>query len=328
MTSRLGIDLGGTKIEVAVVAADDSVRMRERIATPQADYRETLKAIAALIERAEAATGDHLGHVGIGTPGSISPATGLMRNANSTCLNGERLQSDLEGLTGRSIRMANDANCFALAEAVSGAGRGHQTVFGVIVGTGVGGGVVINGRTLLGRNAIGGEWGHNPLPAPLASELPGPLCYCGRRGCIETWCSGPAIAADHLQRTGADMPAEMIAGVAAAGDMDAIETLDKHRDRLGRALAGVVNILDPDVIVLGGGLSKMPGLAEKLPDAMRAHVFSDSFETPVVVNQLGDSAGVIGAAWLWPLEDVAKEVVQERPPTAAKKALSNSERQT
>jgi len=297
---RTGIDLGGTKIEIAVLDPAGVLIARERVATPPGDYDATLTVIRDLVERVEAGTGQRTERLGVGTPGSLSPATGLIRNANSTCLNGRPLDRDLAAATGRAVRLENDANCFALAEARTGAAMGAETVFGVILGTGIGGGVVTGGHVLTGRNRIAGEWGHNPLPGSGPGESQPPDCYCGRRGCIEAWCSGPALAADHMRRTGADMDAATIAGFAAAGDLDAGESLDLHLGRLARALAGVVNVLDPDIIVLGGGLSNLAGLADRLPDAMRPHVFSDTFETPVVQNRLGDSAGVIGAAWLWP----------------------------
>ncbi len=300
---RIGVDLGGTKIEAVALGADATERARHRVPTPTGGYAETIDSIAGLVAEVEARAGARAPTIGVGIPGSLSPVDGLVRNANSTALNGHALDQDLEGAFGRPVRLENDANCFALAEAVAGAGRGYETVFGVILGTGVGAGIVTAGRVLRGANLIGGEWGHNPLPAPNADELTGPDCYCGRRGCIETWCSGPGLAADHLRRTGADMTAEMIAGVAGAGDMDARETMDLHLDRLGRGLAGVVNILDPDVIVLGGGLSNLDHLYDGLPQAMRPQIFSDVFQTPVLKNRLGDSAGVIGAAWLWPEED-------------------------
>jgi len=297
---QFGIDLGGTKIEAAVLDGGGRILLRRRVATPKDSYRATLDAIAGLLGAVESEAGVRAAAVGIGTPGSLSPLTGLMRNANSTCLNGHPLDRDLAEALGRPVRVANDANCFALAEAVAGAAQGAGTVFGVILGTGVGGGVVVGGRPLLGRNLIAGEWGHNPLPAPLPEELPGPPCYCGRPGCVESWCSGPGLAADHLTRTGRRLAAPEIAAAALAGDRAAAETLARHRDRLARALAAVVNILDPDVIVLGGGLSNLAGLARDLPAAMLPHVFSDGFETPIRRHALGDSAGVIGAAWLWP----------------------------
>ena len=296
---RLGVDLGGTKIEAAVLDRGGAILARERVPTPPNDYDATLKEIVRVVAKAEQAAGIRADAAGIGTPGSLSPRTGLIRNANSTCLNGQRLDLDIARVLDRPVRLQNDANCFALAESISGAAQGAQVVFGVITGTGVGGGIVLHGTPLMGRNLIGGEWGHNPLPAPMPDEMPGPACYCGRTGCIETWCSGPGLSADHRRRTGKCMTAEDIAARAAAGDSTAQDSLDRHADRLARALAGVVNILDPDVIVLGGGLSNMAHLPGSLPGLVRQHVFSDCFETPILRNHLGDSAGVIGAAWLW-----------------------------
>lgn len=296
---KLGVDLGGTKTEAALLTPDGTVVARDRVPTPQGSYNDTLQAIADLVAAVEQKAGGQARRAGIGTPGSLSPATGVIRNANSTRLNDQPLDRDLSRALDRPVRLENDANCFALAEAKAGAATGAEVVFGVIAGTGVGGGVVVNGRTVLGRNRIGGEWGHNPLPNPGPEERPGPACYCGRHGCIETWCSGPGLAADHAHRTGMVMTAEDIAMMATAGDAEAAYTLERHLDRMARALAGVVNILDPDVIVLGGGLSNLDHLARDLPNAMRPHIFSDCFDTPILRNQLGDSAGVIGAAWLW-----------------------------
>ena len=300
---RAGIDLGGTKIEIAVLDPAGKIVLRERTATPAGDYDATIMAVAALADDAAGKTGAEIARLGVGMPGSLSPATGLIRNANSTCLNGRPLDRDLERVTGRVVRLENDANCFALAEAVAGAGRGAETVFGVILGTGVGGGIVTGGHLMIGANRIGGEWGHNPLPGTGPDEATPPDCYCGRKGCIEAWCSGPALAADHLRHTGQDLSARAIAEAADGGDVAARDTLARHLDRLARGLAGVVNVLDPDIIVLGGGLSNLPHIGQDLPAAMRSHVFSDCFETPVVRHELGDSAGVIGAAWLWPTED-------------------------
>lgn len=300
---RTGIDLGGTKIEIAVLDAAGTTILRERMATPAGDYDETLSVVARLVQQAATQTRDRIDRIGVGTPGSLSPATGLIRNANSTRLNGRPLDRDLARVTGCAVRLANDANCFALAEAVAGAGRGSEVVFGVILGTGVGGGIVVDGRAKAGANRIAGEWGHNPLPGHGPDEQDPPECYCGRTGCIESWCSGPGLAADHERRTGQSLTAARIAEQASAGDDAARMTLARHRDRLARALAGVVNILDPDVIVLGGGLSNIDGLAKELPSAMRPHIFSDQFTTPIRRHELGDSAGVYGAAWLWPAEE-------------------------
>lgn len=295
---RIGVDLGGSKIEAIALAPGGAERARLRVATPRA-YEAVIREAAALAAAVEAEAGGRAAGAGVGIPGSLSPASGLVRNANFTALNGRALDRDLAAALGRPVRVENDANCFALAEAVAGAGQGAAVVFGVILGTGVGGGVVVDGRMLPGANLIAGEWGHNPLPAPGADELPGPACYCGRAGCIETWVSGPGLAADHARATGTRLEPGEIAAAAAEGDAAAGASLERHLDRLARGLAGVVNILDPEVIVLGGGLSNLGHLYERLPGAMPPHVFSDVFATPVVRNRLGDSAGVIGAAWLW-----------------------------
>ena len=274
--------------------------VRLRIDTPSDGYDSILRAIAGLVAAVETRAGARAPAVGIGIPGSLSPVSGRVRNANSTVLIGHAFDRDLAAALGRPVRVGNDANCFALAEAMAGAGQGAKTVFGVILGTGIGGGIVVDGRVLAGRNLIAGEWGHNRLPAAGAGELPGPPCYCGREGCIEAWCSGPAMSADHARTTGETLDPPAIAARAEAGDPAAAATLERHLDRLARALAGVVNLLDPDLIVLGGGLSNLGHLHHRLPEAMRGHVFSDVCETPIVKNRLGDSAGVIGAAWLWP----------------------------
>lgn len=298
---RVGLDLGGTKIEGVALGTDGAVVARERVSAPIDNYRETIKALGDVVRAVEGTAGRQSAGLGIGTPGWLDPATGLMTNANQTSLNGQRLDADLSAETDRPVKVMNDANCFALAEARAGAGQGAGVVFGAILGTGVGGGIVVDGRPLTGRNMLVGEWGHNPLPGATADEIPGPLCYCGHKGCIERWCSGPGLADDHLRRTGADMDARMIASFADAGDMDARETIDLHVSRLARALGSIVNIVDPDVIVLGGGLSNLDHLYTRLPDAMEPHVFAHAFDTPIVRNRLGDSAGVVGAAWLWPV---------------------------
>ena len=294
---KLGIDLGGTKIEVAALDADGAVALRRRRPTPQGDYAGTVAAIAELVREAEAELGVTC-TVGVGIPGVVSPTTGVVKNANSTCLIGNPLDRDLAAALGREVRLANDANCFALSEATDGAGAGAEVVFGVILGTGVGGGVVVGGRALAGANAVAGEWGHNPLPWPRADELPGPACYCGRRGCIEAWLSGPGLARDHAQVTGVERTA---AEIAAAADEDpaAAATLERHAERLARALAAVINLLDPQVIVLGGGLSNMQGLYARVPELWGPWIFSDSVATRLVPNVHGDSGGVRGAAWLW-----------------------------
>ena len=295
---RIGIDLGGTKIAAIALDRGGTLRHAGRRDTPQGDYEATVEAVGALVEEAERAAGAR-GSVGVATPGARSLATGLMKNANSTCLNGRALKEDLEARLAREVRVENDANCFALSEAVDGAAQGEGVVFGVILGTGVGGGVVVNGRVVTGANAIGGEWGHNPLPLPQPGDEPLPSCYCGRRGCIETYLSGPAIARDHARATGEALDARDIARRAGAGDARAQATLGRHEERLARSLAGVINILDPHVIVLGGGLSGIASLYERVPRLWRAHVFSDEVRTRLVPPMHGDASGVRGAAWLW-----------------------------
>lgn len=299
---RIGVDLGGTKIEAVAMAADSSIVARERVATPQGDYAATVSAVAALVTRIERLTGRGGLPVGIGHPGAISPATGRIKNANSTCLNGQPLREDLQIALGREVRMANDADCLALSEAVDGAAAGARQVFAAILGTGVGGGIVVEGRLLSGPNAIAGEWGHNPLPWPRADwhEIPGPLGWDGRHGAIEDWCSGPALAADHARITGIELDAATIAARADAGDTDAETALARYEDRLARALAGVINLLDPDVIVLGGGLSRIARLYRNLPPLWTRWVFSDRVDTRLAPALHGDSSGVRGAARLWP----------------------------
>ncbi len=300
---RLGVDLGGTKIECIALAANGDVIVRRRRDTPKAGYEGTVRAVADLVENVEADTGQSRLSVGIGTPGSISPFTGLLRNSNSVHLNGRPFEADLKAaLDGRKLRLENDANCFAMSESADGAAAGENAVFGVIIGTGVGGGIVIGGKILSGANGVGGEWGHNKLPGPTPEEARIDPCWCGRRGCNETWLSGPAMAADHLRHGGQAITAKDIAAQASAGDGAAQETLKRYADRLGRSLASVVNVIDPDVIVLGGGVSNIKGLPEMAAFAMRRHVFSDDITTRIVANQHGDSSGVRGAAWLWPLE--------------------------
>jgi fructokinase len=295
---RIGVDLGGTKIEA--LALDDAGResLRRRIATPRDDYAGTVEAVARLVEAIESESGQR-GSVGVGMPGAISPATGLVKNANSTWLNGRRLHEDFEARLQRPVRLANDANCFALSEAVDGAAAGSPVVFGVILGTGVGGGLVVHGRVLTGANAVAGEWGHNPLPAPRDDERPGPDCYCGRAGCIETFLSGPGLAADHRRATGEARSGEQIVAAATAGDAGALASLERYADRLARGLAAVINIADPDAIVLGGGLSRIARLYEDVPRLWSRHVFSDRVDTRLLHPAHGDSSGVRGAAWLW-----------------------------
>mgnify|MGYP006287145209 CR=1 FL=1 len=295
---RCGIDLGGTKIEGIVLDETGNEQFRERVDTPQGDYAGTLRAIGALVERAESAVGERC-TVGVGTPGAISPASGLMKNANSVVLNGKPLDRDLEQALGREIRLANDANCFALSEAVDGAAAGAEVVFGVIVGTGTGAGVVVRGHVLTGPNAIAGEWGHNPLPWPRDEERPGPDCYCGKQGCIETWLSGPGFERDYQKQTGEQLAAPAIVARAEQGDERAEAALQRYEDRMARGLAHVIDILDPHVIVLGGGMSNIKRLYENVPRAWGRYVFSDTVRTRLVPPRFGDSSGVRGAAWLW-----------------------------
>ncbi len=290
---KIGIDLGGTKTEVIVLDADLGERFRKRVATPEA-YQNRIDAICSLVTDAKAVAGPDA-TVGVGTPGALSPHTGRMQNAEN--LVGKPLRSDLESALGQTIRMANDANCFTHSEAIDGAAARYDTVFGVILGTGVGGGININGEILSGQNAIAGEWGHNPLPRMTDSERPGAPCYCGRRGCIETFLNGRGLTRAYLERCGEMASPEEI----AKGDtLHKAAALDLYVDRLARALASVINIIDPDIIVLGGGLSNIDQLYENLPPLLRAHVFSDGFSTPVVKAKHGDSSGVRGAALLWP----------------------------
>ena len=297
---QIGIDLGGTKIEGIALAANGEVLAGRRVPTPRDDYGGTVRAIAALVGALESEAGSR-GTVGIGMPGAISPATGLVKNANSTWLNGQPLQQDLERALARSVRLANDANCFALSEACDGAGAGAEVVFGVIIGTGTGGGVVVRRQVITGPNAVGGEWGHNPLPWPEPDELPGRECYCGRRGCIETFLSGPGLVRDHERVTGSRMSSEAIAASAAGGDPHAEATLRRYVGRMARALATIINVLDPDVIVLGGGLSNLDRLYADVPAQWGRWVFSDRVDTRLVRPRHGDASGVRGAAWLWPL---------------------------
>jgi fructokinase len=294
---RIGIDLGGTKIEAIALDAAGQECFRHRVPTPRGSYEGTIEAVAALVAGAEAVVGSST--VGIGMPGVISPATGLVKNANSTWLNGRRLSEDLSIRLDRPVRLANDANCFALSEATDGAAAGQAVVFGVILGTGVGGGLVVCGRVVTGANAIAGEWGHNALPWPEAEELPGPECYCGRRACIETFLSGPGLAQDYARRTGVTLDAAAIVSAATSGDSAAAMSVARYERRLARGLASIINIFDPDTIVLGGGLSNMSQLYERVPQRWGEFVFSDSVVTRLVRAVHGDSSGVRGAAWLW-----------------------------
>jgi predicted NBD/HSP70 family sugar kinase len=295
---RIGIDLGGTKIELIALNDEGGEILRQRLDTPQGDYGETVRTVANLVEQAEAELEQH-GSVGIGTPGAVSRTTGLMKNCNSTCLNGQPLQSDLQVALKREVRLANDANCFALSEATDGAAAGASVVFGVILGTGCGAGIVVNRHILTGANAIAGEWGHNPLPWPCDEERPGPACYCGQAGCIETWLSGPGLRQDLQRVSGMELPAQLIAERAANGDVACEAAMKRYEDRLARSLAHVINILDPDVIVLGGGLSNIKRLYDNVPQLWGRHVFSDAVATRLVPPRYGDSSGVRGAAWLW-----------------------------
>ena len=295
---RIGIDLGGTKIEIACLGADGAILLRRRIATPRDDYEGTLQAVTRLVHDAQSMLAQQ-GTVGIGIPGALSARTARVKNANSTWLNGRPLQQDLEAALGQPVRVQNDANCLAVSEATDGAAAGARVTFAAILGTGVGAGIAIDGRAMAGASGIAGEWGHVPLPAPADHERPGPRCWCGRAGCIETWLSGPALQADHLRATARALSAEAIAAGALAGDAACTATLDRWLERAGRALAMVVNLIDPDVIVLGGGLSNVERLLEALPARIAPHVFSDDFRTPVRRSLHGDSSGVRGAAWLW-----------------------------
>ena len=296
----LGIDLGGTKIEAVLLAADGQELWRQRIATPAGDYDATLQAIARLVAQARSVGGPC--SIGVGTPGSQTPA-GLMKNANSQCLNGRALQADLERLLGQPVRLANDANCLALSEATDGAGAGADVVFAAILGTGTGAGIAVHGRVLVGPNSLAGEWGHNPLPWAVASEDPPFDCYCGRSGCIETLLSGPGLAREHQHFGGAELAAAQIASAAAQGDAVCQASLQRYATRLARALAGVINLLDPDVIVLAGGLSKIDLLYTQVPRLWGRWVVSgglqDEVRTRLVPSRHGDASGVRGAAWLW-----------------------------
>jgi fructokinase len=295
---RLGIDLGGTKIAAVVIDDHGAPAWEQRIPTPRDDYDATLNAIAGLVAAGEQACGRPC-TVGIGMPGAISPVTGLVKNANSTWLNGRALGRDLERGLGRAVRLANDANCLAVSEAADGAAAGATVVFGVILGTGVGGGIVVRGEVVSGANAIAGEWGHNPLPWPRDDERPGPRCYCGRRGCIETFLSGPGLSNAYRDRTGTSLRGEDIVARAAGDDVQARAVVDAWTERLARAMASVINLIDPDVIVVGGGLSQLRHLYDVVPTIWGAWVFSDHVGTRLVPAKYGDASGVRGAAWLW-----------------------------
>jgi fructokinase len=297
MSVKLGVDLGGTKTEIIALTDDGKTLLRRRVPTPAGDYHATLKMIKQLVAQADAELGERY-PIGFGTPGSLSPIDGKMRNCNSTCLNGQPLRDDLRRILQRPVALANDANCLALSEATDGAGAGAHAVFAVILGTGVGAGIVIGGEVLQGANGIAGEWGHNPLPWPRDEERPGARCYCGRNGCIETFLSGPGLKQDHANVCGEQLDPRDIAARAAAGNSPCTATLRRYEDRLARSLAHVMNILDPDVVVLGGGLSNLTQLYETVPTLWGQYVFSDDIRTKLVRNRHGDSSGVRGAAWL------------------------------
>jgi fructokinase len=302
---RIGVDLGGTKIEAAAIDDAGEILARRRVPTPRDDYDATIAAVATLVRQIETDYDDNAS-VGIGIPGAISPASGLVKNANSTWLIGKPFDRDLSTALDRTVRVANDANCFTLSESVDGAASEGRVVFGVILGTGVGGGIVIDNRPHTGMHAIAGEWGHNPMPGLLEEEWNDRDCYCGRSSCIETFLAGPWLARDHARRTSEEFTAEQIAERAAAGNEAARHTVELEARRLGRALATVINLLDPDAIVLGGGLSNIEALYELTPPALEPYVFSDVVTTPIVKNRHGDSSGVRGAAWLWPVEEASE----------------------
>jgi predicted NBD/HSP70 family sugar kinase len=295
---RIGIDLGGTKIEGIALDVNGGELLRRRVPTPGGDYRATLAAVADLVHGLEEQTGAR-GSVGVGTPGAVSRVTGRIKNSNSVCLINRPLGEDLAALLGREVRLANDANCFALSEARDGAAAGVAVVFGVIIGTGTGGGIVVHGRVMEGLNGIAGEWGHNPLPWSRDTERPGPRCYCGKHGCIETFLSGPGLARDHENAGGRHLTAAELVRQAEQGDASCVAALERYEDRLARGLASVINVLDPEVIVLGGGLSNVARLYDKVPRLWGSYVFSDRVDTRLVPATYGDSSGVRGAAWLW-----------------------------
>jgi fructokinase len=296
---RIGIDLGGTKIEALALSSDGWELERIRIATPREDYRGTLEAIKSLVDRLERQLGES-GTVGVGIPGTVVRSTGLVKNANSTWLNGMPLEQDLSQQLGRPVRCENDANCLAVSEASDGSGAGHQVVFAAILGTGCGGGLTIGARVHEGRNGVAGEWGHNSLPWPREDELPGPPCYCGKRGCLETWISGTGLGLDYARQTGKSMTGKEVTEAAEAGDAIAESALRRLEDRIARGLASVVHLLDPDIIVLGGGLSRLRCLYQNVPSLLERYSFGGGVDTPIVPAMHGDSSGVRGAAWLWP----------------------------
>jgi len=293
-----GVDLGGTKIEIIALGDGGETRLRERVPTPTGDYRSIVRTIRDLVTNAEERLGQKA-TVGVAIPGTVSAKTGLVKNSNSTALLGHPLDKDLQSALVRTVRVANDANCFALSEATDGAGEGARTVFGIIAGTGVGAGICADGRVLLGPHAIAGEWGHNPLPAPSPAEVPGPRCYCGKTGCIEAWLSGPALEGQFRRLANRTLGAKEIAEAAGEGDVAALSVMENFYDRWARAIATVVNILDPDAIVMGGGLSNIAALYRELPERIARYAFTTEGPVPVLQNRHGDSSGVRGAAWLW-----------------------------
>ncbi|MBO9708776.1 MAG: ROK family protein [Caulobacter sp.] len=303
---RIGVDFGGTKIEAAALSEDGRLLASLRAPTP-GDYDTAIAMVRDLIERIEQQAGDR-GTVGVGAPGSVSPRTGVMRNANTVYLNGRTFREDLTQALGRPVRLANDANCLALSEAVDGAAAGARTTFAIILGTGCGGGLVVDGRLIEGGNGVGGEWGHIPLPWPTADEVDGPACWCGQKGCLETWVSGSGLRRDFKARSGRDLNGEAIFAAAQEGDAEAMAALDRLLSRLGRAMAVICNIVDPDVFVLGGGLSNLALLYERLPASIEPFVFSDTWSTPIVKARWGDSSGVRGAARLWSATDRTADV--------------------
>lgn len=299
---RIGVDLGGTKIEAIALDNDGKILQRRRVDTPRDDYDAIINAIVSLVDGLEAELNQE-GSVGVGIPGAVSPATDRVKNANTTSLIGQPLHLHLNEALGREVIIANDADCFTVSEATDGAAAGAKSVFGVIVGTGCGGGIVINGKPVSGPNAIAGEWGHNPLPWPQQLELPGPECYCGKHGCIETWISGTGLQNDFVRHGGEPWKGPQITRAAEDGHELALQALKRYEDRMARALASIINVLDPEVIVLGGGMSNVQRLYDNVPKLWGQYVFSDEVATKLVPPKHGDSSGVRGAAWLWPKDD-------------------------
>lgn len=298
---RIGVDLGGTKTEVVLLRGDSQEHFRTRVATPKNDYRGTLRTIVDLVNQAEAVAGQSSLPVGLGIPGSVSRLTGRVKNANSTWLNGQSLPQDMQGLLGRAVKVTNDANCLALSEAIDGAGQNFELVFAAILGTGCGAGIAFRGAPLVGPNGLAGEWGHNPLPWTPDAQLQARPCYCGRFGCQETFLSGTGLALSYFQSTGDQVTGEQLLGLARAGEAPAVNVFNQYLERLTKGLAGVINVLDPDVIVLGGGISNVPEVYERVPELLPQYVFGGECDTPIVRARHGDSSGVRGAAWLNPL---------------------------